>query len=521
MPTESLPAHTAEWRALDALSRRPLPDVAGLFASEPDRLDRLSVEAHGLLFDFSKVPVDAPALDALLGLARRVDLPGRLAGLAGGAIVNPSEGRAATHMACRNPAKRDLGPLGAVAARLRARALGGVRHLIHIGIGGSALGPQLLVDALGRDGDGPDVHVVSNIDGEALWRAIGGCDPAETRILAVSKSFTTQETLANLDSAVAWLEAAGRPDPLAQVIAVTAAPDRAHARGIAEVLSFPESVGGRYSLWSAVGLPLAARAGMPAFTALLDGAAAMDAHALAAPPKRNAPMLAALLDLWQAVFLGHATRAVFAYDERLRLLPAWLQQLEMESNGKSAAADGTPIAHATAPVTWGGTGTDAQHAVFQLLHQGMGRHAIEFVAAVRPGHGLDASHHRLLLANCLAQGSALLAGRPWDQTLAQAGGDAALARQKAFPGNRGSSTILLPAVDPASLGALLAFYEARTFAFGCLLGVNSFDQWGVELGKEVARTIAGGEGGAGGPALDPSTARLMARAGLRREAPRP
>lgn len=506
-----LPHQTEAWAQLAELAVAPAPSIAGLFEAEPDRIATLAPEVEGIRFDFSKLPVSLVQLQALAALAVSADLSGWRAKLAAGEVVNASEGRAATHMALRDPAKRsEQAALLETAARIRAGALGPVRHVIHIGIGGSALGPQLLVDALGTGADGPEVHVAANIDGAALARAFAACDPAETLLIAVSKTFTTQETLTNLKSALDWLAANGVADPISRVVAVTAAPDKAKAHGISEILPFAESVGGRYSLWSAVGLPLAIRCRPAAFEALLDGAAAMDRHFLTTPLLRNAPVLAAMADVWQACFLNKPTRAIFAYDERLRLLPPYLQQLEMESNGKSVARDGTPLPFPTAAISWGGTGTDAQHAVFQLLHQGTHTDPLEFVAVAAPGHDLEPIHHRLLLANCFAQGAALLKGRTHAEALAEAKGDEALALAKSFPGNRGSATILVDRLTPDRLGALLAFYEARTFSAAVLMGVNPFDQWGVELGKQVANKLAAGDTGG----FDPSTEALMAAAGL-------
>lgn len=506
-----LPHQTDAWSLIERLAAQPQGRIADLFDEEPSRLEALAPIVHGIRFDFSKLPISAMQVQALAGLAAEAGLFEWRARLAAGDIVNPSEGRAATHMALRDPAKRaDHAALLDLAARIRAGALGPIHHVIHIGIGGSALGPQLLVDALGTDGDGPDVHVAANIDGAALARAFAACVPEETLLIAVSKTFTTQETLTNLDSALAWLSAQGVADPIRRVVAVTAAPEKASARGIAEILPFAESVGGRYSLWSAVGLPLAIRCGPQAFEALLDGAHAMDRHFLARPLAMNAPVLAAMADVWQACFLKRPTRAIFAYDERLRLLPPYLQQLEMESNGKSVARDGTPLPFPTAAISWGGTGTDAQHAVFQLLHQGTHEDPIEFVAVAKPGHDLDPVHHRLLLANCFAQGAALLRGRTPKQALAEAKGDAALARAKGFPGNRGSATILLDVLTPDRLGALLSFYEARTFSAAVMMGINPFDQWGVELGKQVANQLAAGKT----DGFDPSTEALMRASGL-------
>jgi glucose-6-phosphate isomerase len=331
--------------------------------------------------------------------------------------------------------------------------------------------------------------------------------PGADAVIIVSKTFTTTETMTNAASALAWLAAGGVADPKARTVAVTAAPARAQAWGAGAILPFAETVGGRYSLWSAVGLPLALRCGWPAWEALLAGAAAMDRHFRDAPLGDNLPVLAGLLDVWAARYCGQAVRGVFAYDERLRLLPSFLQQLEMESNGKRVTRDGAAVAGPTAAVTWGGTGTDAQHAVFQLLHQGTVVGPVEFVAVRTPGHGLADTHHRQLLANCFAQGAALMRGRTFDEALALSGGDPALAAAKTFPGNRPSATLLLDRLDPATLGALLAFYEHRTFVAAVVLGINPFDQWGVELGKEMANAVMAG--GAGG--FDPSTADLMAR----------
>jgi len=491
--------------------------LAELFASDPGRVARLTIEQSGIRFDFSKMRIDPDTLRALQLVADAADLTGWRERLMSGDIVNPSERRAATHAAERGtgpatltaPAAQARAKMHALVEAVRAGAHGEIRHILHVGIGGSALGPALLLDALGP-GDGPEVAVVANIDGVALARATARFDPAETLLVIVSKTFTTVETMTNAASALDWMRAGGVADPLARCVAVTAAPERARAYGLVEdrILPFAESVGGRYSLWSAVGVPVALALGWPVFQALLDGAAAMDRHFAQAPFAANAPMLAAALDVLNHSLMGAASRGVFAYDERLKLLPSYLQQLEMESNGKSVTRDGDPVARPTAPVTWGGVGTDAQHAVFQLLHQGTRDVPLEFLAVVEPGHGLGGTHHRQLLANCFAQGAALMRGRSVDEALALSNGDRALAAAKTFPGNRPSATILLDRLDPATLGALLAFYEHRTFAAAVLLGINPFDQWGVELGKEMAKAVESG----GDAALDPSTAALMARA---------
>ncbi|MFZ1365935.1 glucose-6-phosphate isomerase, partial [Sphingorhabdus sp.] len=419
-----------------------------------------------------------------------------------------TENRAAEHTAERGEGNAEAVSLArGLQARMRAfidvidaGAFGEIENILHIGIGGSALGPKLVMDALGRSNSRYRTRIVSNIDGAALAEAVEGLDPHKTLIAIASKTFTTTETLLNAESAISWLREGGVEDPYGQLIALTAKPEKAIEWGIDEsrILPFSESVGGRYSLWCSIGFPFAAALGWAAYEELLEGAAAMDRHFRTTPLERNAPVLAAFADLYYTQARGCQTRAVFAYDERLRLLPDYLQQLEMESNGKSVTADGEPLDYPTAPVTWGGVGTDAQHAVFQLLHQGTHLIPVEFIVSNMPGHDLDPQHHETLLINCFAQGAALMAGR--------ASEDGA----RNYPGDRPSTTILVDDVTPSTLGALIAFYEHRTFANAVMLGINPFDQFGVELGKEIARGIA--ENGAEG--FDPSTTALIAAAGL-------
>jgi glucose-6-phosphate isomerase len=384
---------------------------------------------------------------------------------------------------------------------IEAGAFGDVSGILHIGIGGSVLGPALLVDALGRRGATLNVRFLSNIDGAAFDDAVKTLDPATTLVVAASKTFTTLETLTNLDAARTWLRAGGIVDPDGRVIAVTAKPEAAVEQGIDEtrILQFGEGVGGRYSLWSSVGLTAALALGWDGFEALLEGAAEMDRHFRFAEPAANVPLLAAFADRLYAERFGSQTRALFSYDERLRLLPFYLQQLEMESNGKSVTKDGKLVDQPTALVTWGGTGTDAQHAVFQLLHQGTILAPVEFVAVREADDAQDPEHHRLLLLNAFAQGAALMQGRQSDDP------------QRSYPGNRPSSTVLIDRLDGRSLGALIAFYEHRTFANAALLGINPFDQFGVELGKEIARQLAEG---ADEDSLDSSTRALIERAGV-------
>jgi len=496
--------HSDAWTAVDKLDLRRLDE---LFANDPARLERLSADVAGIHFDWSKTHLDETVLAAFTELAEKRRFAEARDALFSGAIVNPSEGRAATHIAERGQgAPDDVSRARAQHERMRSLidaieggAFGDVHSLLHIGIGGSALGPELLLDALGRNIGGYGVSVLSNIDGQAIDDATEPLDPSSTLIVAVSKTFTTSETLLNLNSALRWMAQAEVPDPYGRVIAITANPQAAVEFGIDEtrILPFHEGVGGRYSLWSAVGFSAALALGWEAFEELLEGAAAMDRHFRLAPPAENMPLVGAFVDLLYTQRLGCQTRAVFAYDERLRLLTSYLQQLEMESNGKSVRSDGQPLGRRSAPVTWGGVGTDAQHAVFQLLHQGTVQVPVEFVAVVEQEDAQDPAHHRALLLNAFAQGAALMRGDP---------GDGAF---RAFPGDRPSSTILLQRLDPRTLGALIAFYEHRTFANAVLLGINPFDQFGVELGKTIARQLGEGEAA---EEFDPSTKSLMARA---------
>ena len=480
-----------------------------LFAAEPDRLSRLSFEAAGIYFDWSKTHLDQPSLDDLAARAERMGFAEARDKLFAGDVVNPSENRPATHIAERGSGATEDVDL-ATARRQRMRALvdaieagafGDLTGILHIGIGGSVLGPALLVDALGRAAPSYDVRFLSNIVGAAFEDAIDPLDPATTLVVVASKTFTTLETLTNLDAARRWLRDAGVEDPDGRVIAVTAKPQAALDQGIDEtrILQFGDGVGGRYSLWSSVGLTAALALGWDAFEALLEGAAEMDRHFRFSEPAKNIPLIAASADRLYVEQLGCQTRGVFAYDERLRLVPFYLQQLEMESNGKSVTADGKPLDERTAPVTWGGTGTDAQHAVFQLLHQGTVLVPVEFLAVREAEDVQDPEHHRLLLLNAFAQGAALMQGRQSDDP------------QRSYPGNRPSTTVLLDRLDARSLGALIAFYEHRTFANAVLLGINPFDQFGVELGKDIARQLAEG---ADNGRLDASTRALMERAGV-------
>ena len=487
-------------------SERNRQTLTELFEADAGRIDRLTLDAAGIYFDWSKTHLTEDLVEQFVRLAEERGLAAARDALFGGKIVNTSENRPAEHTAERGEgapesvarARAFHNRMRALIDAIEAEALGEIRHVLHIGIGGSALGPDLLIDALGRDVGRYDVAIVSNVDGAALEEATRRFDPNATLLVVASKTFTTTETMLNAASALTWMAEAGVEDPYGRVVALTASPDKAMEWGVDEtrILPFAESVGGRYSLWSSIGFPIALALGWDAFESLLEGAAEMDRHFRFADPTRNAPLLAAFADLYYSQLRGCETRAVFAYDERLRLLPSYLQQLEMESNGKRVTPSGEALDHPTAPITWGGVGTDAQHAVFQLLHQGTRLVPVEFVAAIEAGDHQDEAHHQALLTNCFAQGAALMAGKASDDP------------QRAYPGDRPSSTILLDRVDPPSLGALIAFYEHRTFANAVLLAINPFDQFGVELGKQIAKSIDqdGTEG------FDTSTQALIARA---------
>ncbi|HET7316345.1 MAG TPA: glucose-6-phosphate isomerase [Sphingomicrobium sp.] len=498
MPTDA-------WKTIE---EHPLKRLDALFTDEPERLARLSHEIAGVYFDWSKTHLDEALIGGFVELAEQRGFAKARDALFAGDIVNVTEQRSADHLAQRGSGDPDAVRLAA-SRRTRMRALidtieagafGDLTGILHIGIGGSALGPHLLLDALGRSAAKLRVRFLSNIDPQAFTTATEPLDPATTLIVAVSKTFTTAETAANLSAALDWLRAEGVADPHGRVIAVTAEPEAALEAGVddSRILQFSDAVGGRYSLWSSVSVSAAVALGWDVFEELLEGAAEMDRHFRYSEPAQNAPLLAAFADLLYTQKLGCQTRAVFPYDERLRLLVAYLQQLEMESNGKSVRAGGELVARPTAPVLWGGVGTDSQHAVFQLLHQGTAIVPVEFVAVAEDESDLPA-HHRQLLLNAFAQGAALMSGSSSDDP------------HRSYPGNRPSSTILLDRLDPRTLGALIAFYEHRTFAEAALLGINPFDQFGVELGKRIARELAEGEGE---DRLDPSTQALMEKSGL-------
>jgi len=519
MTTAASPADHAA--ALDAHRRRLGPIHLRTLLADPGRPARLSLEAGPLHADVSRQKLDEAVLAELAAWADASGFEARRDDLFAGRIANPTEGRPALHTALRGVGG-DAAVASAVAAqrarmtalanRLREGALPGFRGmpitaLVCLGIGGSDLGPRLVCDALRGPGDF-DVRFVANVDPDDLDRELDGLDPATTAFAVVSKTFTTRETLANADAARAWLLAGGCPPDAAaaQFIGVTAAPEVAHRRGFLPelLLEFRDWVGGRYSLWSSVGFGIAVRCGPAAFDALLDGAAGIDRHFRDTPVATNLPARLGLVSVWNRAFLGLPTQAIIPYAERLRLLPAWAQQLVMESNGKSATLEGGRIARATSPVVWGTSGTNAQHSFFQQLHQGPDVVPVDFIVAresrTAPTSAGD-DRHRILVANCLAQAAALALGRE--------AGDGDLHRH--FPGDRPSTLITLPRLDASALGALLACWEHATFTAAVVLGINPFDQFGVEYGKVMAGSVErllAGEAPAG---LDPATLASAAR----------
>jgi glucose-6-phosphate isomerase len=510
------------WQALAAHQRNTAStSLRTLFARDAQRFERYSLEAADLFLDYSKNRIDDRALALLLELARTCAVEQRRDAMFAGEPINASENRAVLHTALRDrtsPALRVDGRDVLVVIRaVRERAyafcervrsgqwLGHsgkpITDIVNIGIGGSDLGPRMACAALKAFAHPHlTMHFVANVDGADLSDVLARVDPATTLFIVASKTFKTVETLTNARAARAWLLAWGaRPEDIAKhFVAVSTNADEVAAFGIdrANMFEFWDWVGGRFSLWSAIGLSIMLCIGPKRFDQLLDGAHAMDTHFRNAPLEANMPVLMALIGIWYRNFCAASSVAVLPYSEHLQRLPAYLQQLEMESNGKSVAPDGTRVAHATCPVIWGEPGTNGQHAFFQLLHQGTDLIPIDFIAPVAPTHGL-AEHHRLLLANCFAQSSALMNGRSADEVRADLGrrGLAAdeierLVAHRTFPGNRPSNTLLMPRLNPAALGALIALYEHKVFVQGTIWNVNSFDQWGVELGKSVADDIA-------------------------------
>ncbi|MCA1242491.1 glucose-6-phosphate isomerase [Stappia stellulata] len=519
-----------------------------LLADDPGRFDALSVSLDDLLVDFSKMHWDRDAIAALADLARARGVESRRDAMFAGGAINETEGRAVLHVALRNrgdapvlieghdvmpDVRETLARVEAFCDGIRSGVIAGhsgkpFQDVVNIGIGGSDLGPAIVTQALSPYADGPRLHFVSNVDGAHIADTLAGLDPARTLIVVASKTFTTTETMTNARTARRWIvESLGEQAVASHFTAVSTALDKVAAFGIGEtrVFGFWDWVGGRYSVWSAIGLPVMLAIGAQNFGQFLDGAHAMDRHFQTAPLEENLPVLLGLAGIWHRNLCGFAARAVLPYDQRLARLPAYLQQLDMESNGKRVTLSGEAVGEATGPLVWGEPGTNGQHAFYQLLHQGSDVIPCEFILAAR-GHEPElAEHHALLIANCLAQSEALMKG----QTLAEAKAAlraqgaseaqaARLAPHKVFPGNRPSITILYDKLTPFALGRLIALYEHRVFVEGAIWGINSFDQWGVELGKTLAsellpmvegRTPVGGR--------DPSTDGLLRKTAFPRK----
>ena len=508
--------------------------VESLF-DDPGRAGAFSVRLGDLLFDYAKTNIDSTARGLLIDLLDRADVAVKRDAMVNGQAVNETEGRAVLHTALRN---LDGGPVlvdgddimpgvletldrmedfaGAVRDGSFAGQGGPITDVINIGIGGSDLGPAMAVKALAPYHDGPRCHFVSNVDPADIADALRACDPETTLVIVASKTFTTIETMTNARTARAWMGEAVA-DPAAQFAALSTARDKTDDFGIdpARVFGFADWVGGRYSVWGPIGLSLMIAVGPAAFRAFLRGGQAMDRHFVTADWPENMPAMLALVGLWHNQVLGHATRAVLPYDDRLARLPAYLQQLEMESNGKGVSMDGADLAADSGPVVWGAPGTNGQHAFYQLIHQGTRVVPCEFLVAAQ-GHEDELHHqHQLLVANCLAQSEALMRGRNLEEARAKVADSfegAELERQarhRVFPGNRPSTTLAYPRLTPEVLGQIIALYEHRVFVEGAVLGINSYDQWGVELGKDLATALQPIVEGGDAAGKDGSTAGLV------------
>ena len=514
-----LQAHyDANFEAGDCASSGRAFDLRDAFANDPDRFAALSQTAPHVFADLSKNLTDASTERLLFGLARECGVEAHRDAMFAGEHINTTEDRAVLHTLLRCPAASasgsDTSASPALAANLREvhvtldamlayaeyiRADHTITDVVNIGIGGSDLGPQMAVLALSEFvAPGKRFHFVSNVDGQELAGVLKGLAPEHTLFLIASKTFTTAETMTNAQSAKRWFRQAGGVDVARHFAGLTTNEEAARAFGIETTFGFRDWVGGRYSLWSAIGLPIALAIGAEGFRALLAGAHAMDEHFRTAPLEQNLPVRLGLLDVWYRNFHGFTTRSIAPYNSALKRMPAYLQQLEMESNGKQVDADGDALDFGTSPVLWGEPGTNGQHAYFQMLHQGTDVTPLELIAVREASHDLD-GHHVKLLANALAQAQALMLGR------ADAGG------HKNFPGNRPSTFFVLKKLTPEALGAFLAMYEHRVFTSGAVWGINSFDQWGVELGKVLAQDIALRLDSGDVSGLDASTAGLLQR----------
>ena len=519
-------SHSLPWSLLSAArDRLSTVTLRKLLAEDAGRVERDVLNAAGLRLDWTRQRLDSAAWDDLFALAGSADVTGALRRQHEGGHVNSTEDRAALHTALRLPGDarcaidgRDvvadvhavLDSIEALVRRVRDGSHVGysgraIRSVVNIGIGGSDLGPRMVCRALApfaadtAEGRPLRMHFVSNVDGAALDAVLRASDPETTLFIIASKTFGTQETLVNARSARSWLlRHTDHPEAVARhFVAVSTHAGRVEEFGIdtRNMFGFWDWVGGRYSVWSAIGLPIALYLGMDGFREFLAGAHEMDRHVLDTPAPANAALRMALVDIWNHNLLGACARVVLPYDERLKLLPSYLQQAEMESLGKGVRHDGTPAEHDTGALVWGAVGTDGQHAFYQLLHQGTRWAPTEFIGVARPEHGLP-EHHPILLANLVAQAEALALGKTEAEAAAEmlAGGlsedeAARLAPHRSFPGNRPSTLILLERLDPRTLGALIALYEHKIYLLATIWGINAFDQWGVELGKQLAGQV--------------------------------
>ena len=532
-PAMTRPDQTPAWAALSAhhAGAGRAFDLRTAFAREPRRFDAFSLQAPEVFADLSKNLLDATTLRLLLDLARDCELENRRDAMLAGRVVNPTEGRAALHTALRAPrgtaphgdeVQRVLDAMLAFAEEVRdGRTARPITDVVNIGIGGSDLGPRMAVQALDAH-RAPQLrfHFVSNVDAHDIAPLLAALEPARTLFVVASKTFTTQETMTNAAIARAWFgeRAAAFGGTVAEhFVGVTTNLEAAAAFGVTRTFGFWDWVGGRYSLWSAIGLPIAVAIGAARFREFLAGAHAMDRHFASAPLAANLPVLLGLVDVWYRNFHGFGSRCVAPYHQGLARLPAYLQQLEMESNGKHVDLAGRELAYGTSPVVWGEPGTNGQHAYFQMLHQGTDVVPLEFIAVKRAAHPYADSHAKLL-ANCLAQSQALMLGKTSEAALGEHAPSAApdlapevLARHRSFAGNRPSTTLLLDELSPRTLGALVALYEHRVFTSGAIWGIDSFDQWGVELGKALANRLLPRLASGDTSGLDASTAGLLAR----------
>ena len=517
----SSPTDTAAWHALRSHSahfREGNSRLSGLFAADPSRADMFSRQHDNLLLDFSRNYITEDTLTLLLELAREQNVPSAITSMFAGDNINSSEARPALHIALREPETNHRFPELTVALARMARLVDSIRKgdwvgysgmpirdVVNLGVGGSDLGPALVVSALERpNARDIAVHFVSNIDPAQLAMTLARLNPETTLFIVASKSFTTLETRHNAELCKQWLQehCADSAATARHFVAVTTNTEAALAFGIAadNLLPMWDWVGGRFSVWSAIGLPIALRLGIDSFRQLLAGANAMDRHFQNAELADNLPVLLALLNVWYRGFFDSHSQAVVPYCERLRLLPAYLQQLSMESLGKSVDHAEQPVAMSTGEPVWGTVGTDIQHSCFQLLHQGTEFIPVDLIAIAQPTDSTNIAAHQHLLANCLSQGMALMQGHADTQQ-----------PSRAIAGNKPSNTLLLSALTPYNLGSLLALYEHKVFVQSVIWDINAFDQWGVELGKRLSQDVyAALSEGADATVLDASTARLIA-----------